>query len=554
LSVQDSSRKALDLVHRLLSLPAAAQPGLAELLAQLADAFGATGAGLAPLPPAAPAVRARARGQQTSSVPLPWESDPTLLAQLRGPGSWVVLPGTKGSLVATVTGHADGPEWLLWVEDESRTAWTPEETAALVLFGGACSLPVNPATVPRWAEFRERRLRQQRLDEAGRVVRRLAHDFGNVLTSILGFTELSLAQRIAPGNPLHEYLAEVHRGAQGAAEWTALLRLFGLRDPVTSRPGSLAGVVRAEEQAVRAVWNPAAELVLDLAPALPAAAAAEEHLRLVLHNLLENAYEALPASKGVVTLSARPLDLTAEDCLDYYGRLQPGPHVGLRVTDTGAGLTPDARRRLFAEPFFTTKPRRRGLGLAVAYGITAANRGGLRLENGPAGGAVAEVVFPAVRVEPAPAPPARAAAAPGPKGGPDGAKVLVVDDDPLVRRFVLATLQRAGYRVEAVATAEEALASYQADPRDPFRLVLSDLVMPQTTGIDLARRLRESDANARLLFMSGREGLEVGAKAVSVQPFQFIQKPFRSERLLQAVRSAIDTNRDPEATTRSSEL
>jgi DNA-binding NtrC family response regulator len=132
--------------------------------------------------------------------------------------------------------------------------------------------------------------------------------------------------------------------------------------------------------------------------------------------------------------------------------------------------------------------------------------------------------------------------------------VLVVDDDPLVRRFVLATLQRAGYRVEAVATAEEALASYQADPRDPFRLVLSDLVMPQTTGIDLARRLLESDANARLLFMSGREGLDAGARAVSLHPFEFIQKPFRSERLLQAVRSAIDPNRDPEATTRSSEL
>jgi FixJ family two-component response regulator len=78
--------------------------------------------------------------------------------------------------------------------------------------------------------------------------------------------------------------------------------------------------------------------------------------------------------------------------------------------------------------------------------------------------------------------------------------------------------------------------------------------MPQTTGIDLARLLLESDANARLLFMSGREGLDAGAKAVSVQPFEFIQKPFRPERLLQAVRSAIDPNRDPEATTRSSEL
>jgi two-component system C4-dicarboxylate transport response regulator DctD len=123
-----------------------------------------------------------------------------------------------------------------------------------------------------------------------------------------------------------------------------------------------------------------------------------------------------------------------------------------------------------------------------------------------------------------------------------------------VRRFVLATLQRAGYRVEAVATAEEALSSYHADPADPFRLVLSDLVMPKTNGIDLAQQLLQNDANARLLFMSGREGLDASAKAMAARRFEFIQKPFRSERLLQAVRSAIDPDREPEATTRSSEL
>jgi signal transduction histidine kinase/ActR/RegA family two-component response regulator len=544
----------LDLVHRLLSQSTTAQPGLADLLAQLADAFGATAAGLAPLPQAAPAVRAAAHGRPAPAGPLPWDNDAAVIAPLRGPGQSLVLPRDKGSLAVAVVGHADGPDALVWVEDDRRTEWTPAELAALALFGSAYSVPVDPATLPRWAEFRQRRLRQQRMDDAGRVVRRLAHDFGNVLTSILGFTELSLAQRIAPGSPLHEYLGEVHRGAQGAAEWTGLLRLFGLRDPVASRPGSLAGAVHAEEQAVRAVWNPSAELVLDLAPALPAAAVAEEHLRLVVHNLLQNAYEALPEAKGVVTLSARPLDLTAAQCLDYYGRLLPGPHVGLRITDTGAGLSPDVSRRLFAEPFFTTKARRRGLGLAVAYGIAAANRGGLRVENGPAGGVIAEVVFPAVTAAPAPTPQARAAANPAPKGGSDGAKVLVVDDDPLVRRFVLATLQRAGYRVEAVATAEEALTSYHADPADPFRLVLSDLVMPKTTGIDLAQRLLQNDANARLLFMSGREGLDASAKALAARRFEFIQKPFRSERLLQAVRSAIDPDNEPEAPTRSSEL
>jgi signal transduction histidine kinase/ActR/RegA family two-component response regulator len=532
----------LDLVHRLLSLPATAQPGLAELLAQLAEAFDASSAGIAPLPAAAPAVRAGPSGQQAPSTPLPWDGDSTQLAKLSASGALIVFPTSKASFLVTVAGHGASPDWLLWIEDQHRRGWTEGEASVLRLFAGAFSLPPNPAAVPRWAEVRERRLRQQQLNDAGRLVRRLAHDFGNVLTSILGFTELSLAQRIAPGSPLHEYLGEVHRAARGAAEWTALLRLFGLHDPATSRPGSLVGVIRAEEQAARVARNPAAELVLDLPAALPAAAADEQHMRLVVHNLLENAYEALPDGKGVVTVTARPRDMKALDCLEYYGRLQPGPHVSLRISDTGAGLSPDASRRLFAEPFFTTKARRRGLGLAVVYGVAAAYRGGLRLENGPGGGVVAEVVFPAAPLDTAPVAPAQAATATAATGASGGAKVLVVDDDPLVRRFVLATLERAGYRVEAAGTAEEAIEMYQANSCDPFRLVLSDLVMPQTNGVALARRLLANDANAQLLFMSGREGLDAGAKALHA--FEFIQKPFRSEHLLEAVRSAIENHRE----------
>jgi signal transduction histidine kinase len=157
----------------------------------------------------------------------------------------------------------------------------------------------------------------------------------------------------------------------------------------------LADAVRAEETALRPLWQGAVQLVLDLPAALPAVAADEDHLREVVRNLLANAHEALPGGKGVITAAARALDLTAADCLAYYGRMQPGPHVAVTVRDTGSGLSAEALRRVFAEPFFSTKSRRRGLGLAVAYGIAAANRGGLRLTNDPTGGAVAEAVFPA---------------------------------------------------------------------------------------------------------------------------------------------------------------
>ncbi len=535
----------MDLVHRLLSLPPAAQPGLNDLLRQLADAFGATAAGLAPLPETPPALRVGAM----SAGPLPWDGDPALPVRVRESNTAIVLPRQPlGSVLATVATHADGPDFLLWIEDEHRTDWTPAEAAALTLFARAFALPAATDEIPAWAELRERRLRQHRLEQVARVVRKMAHDFGNALTSILGFTELCLHQRMPPGSTLHDYLGEVHRGAKSAAEWTRLLRLFSLRDPNVSRPGSVADAIRAEEMGLRAVWKSGAELTLDLADDLPPVVPDVDGVRQVVHNLLANAGEALPDGKGVVTLTARRLDLSAADCLAYYGRPRPGPHVAVCVRDTGAGLKPDVLRRLFAEPFFTTKPRHRGLGLAVAYGIAIANHGGLRLDNDPTGGAVAEVVFPVARARPVPvAPPIAPTRGPAvveavaPSGGE---KVLVVDDDPHVRLFVETTLKRAGYRVEAVASAEEALATYQADQRDPFRLVLSDLSMPRTTGAELARRLLQRDSNARLLFMSGREGLDLRTKDAVLDSFELIQKPFRSERLLRAVRSAIDQQRE----------
>src|SRR5262249_40571034 len=152
--------------------------------------------------------------------------------------------------------------------------------------------------------------------------------------------------------------------------------------------------------------------------------------------------------------------------------------------DDGPGIAPDVRSRLFAEPFLTTKPRRRGLGLATAYGILHAHRGGIRLAAEPQGGTRARVVLPVS--DPA-GTPAEAATAPA---ATTGEKVLVVDDDPRVLQFVASTLERAGYRVHAVGSAGEALDRYDAEGADPFRLVLSDVLMPEVNGVDLARRLR----------------------------------------------------------------
>jgi len=535
LSVQDSSRSALDLVHSLLSLPATEQPGLDGLLTQLIEAFAATAAGLAALPDSAPILRAGST--EAIAAPLPWENDAALLARLVESSDVVVLPrSAHGSLVVQASRRRE-PGLLVWLEDEKRSDWTRAETAAFALFADALARnnAPPPETAPRWLEQRDRRLRQQRLEQTVPVVRRLAHDFGNALTGVLGFAELCLGQQVEPGSTLHDFLSELQRGAKHAARWTQLLQLFSLRQARGPFACSLPEALRAEESRQRKVWKPTAELVLDVPATLPAPIVCDEHLRQVVGILLENSYEALPDNVGVVTLSARRIDLTGPDCLEYYGRPQPGPHVEVRVSDTGAGLTPEVQSRLFAELFFTTKMRHRGLGLAVAYGLATANRGGIRLVNAPGQGVIAEVVFPALVIAAAPL-----KGAPEKQTVPRGEKILVVDDDPLVLRFVTKTLERAGYRVHAVTTAAEALASYDAQQVEPIRLVVSDLMMPQIGGLDLAQRLLQRDSNVRLLFMSGHAVAEAEARSATSLAFATIQKPFPSERLLSAVRSAID--------------
>src|SRR5262249_11169930 len=182
-----------------------------------------------------------------------------------------------------------------------------------------------------------------------------------------------------------------------------------------------------------------------------------------------------------------------------YGNGRPGSQVEVAIADTGIGMTPEVQRRLFSEPFFTTKPRRRGFGLATAYGILHAHKGGLRLYAGGEGGVVARVLLP---VAPAPSvlvgdPPVR------PSDKVRGERILLADDEPEVLQFIGTTLEHAGYRVESHSGGQTALDAYFAAASDPFQLVLTDVVMPGLNGLELVRRLLKRDPAVRVLFLSG---------------------------------------------------
>lgn len=233
---------------------------------------------------------------------------------------------------------------------------------------------------------------QQRMQDAGVISGRVAHAFDNVLTGILGFAELSLTQ-LEPRSQVRSFVEEVLRAAQNGVDLTQQLHLFSRCAVPTAGPTTLSYVLDEEEARQRSLLDPAVTLTLQVEPNLPALAIDAALLRQVLGQLLDNAREAL-TGPGKVTLSARRAELGPQALAGLLGQPQPGPCVEIVVADSGPGLSDDAGRRLFHEPFFTTKPRHRGLGLPVVYRILQAHRGCFRLESKPGQGTTVRLFLP----------------------------------------------------------------------------------------------------------------------------------------------------------------
>ncbi len=523
----DPSRSPLGWAVRCLSAPDTALLPLSTLLAELASAFGAAAAGMAQLPSGEPIASSAAGNALAES--LPWRDRPELVREVTlSPSALRVRDDGVCWLLAAVDGD-ERASWLLWLRAPATREWSPLEAAALALTGQALGRHLRrPEGAPRWARPLLLRRRLQRFDEAAAAARRIAHDYGNVLTGILGFSELALSQ-LPRGSSFASYLNEIYRSVRVGERLTNMLRLFAPRQWPKTAPARLGAVVPEEVRRLRGQF-PGAPLDVALPRDLPAVNIDAEPLRHVLGQLLDNAAEAV-ASGGQVRLSARPVSLSAEQCLDLFGTIEPGPHVEVAVEDSGCGLSADARQRLLVEPFFTTKTRHRGYGLCVVYGILSAHRGALVVEPSAGGGTSARAYLPVAPAAP-PASPPRAA----PGGSTE--RVLVVDDDPMILQLVQTTLQRAGYQVETVTSAADAVRSFTR-AAEPFGLVLSDVVMPQVNGYDLARQLRTHDAGVQVLFMSG-QALPDPPRPLSGNGSDLLAKPFGPEGLLRAVRSALE--------------
>jgi signal transduction histidine kinase/ActR/RegA family two-component response regulator len=377
----------------------------------------------------------------------------------------------------------------------------------------------------------EEELRQaQKLESIGQLAGGLAHDFNNLLTTILGVGEL-LAAELPPGSGQAADAATILEAGRHAAALTRQLLAFSRKQRLEVRPLRLDEVCRAFSPMLARLIGEEIAVHLDLDLASPPVLADRSQVEQVLMNLAINARDAMPRGGRLTIEVARAAVREARP----QGP-PPGRWVRLSVVDTGAGMAPGVAARAF-EPFFTTKERGKGtgLGLATVYGVVLQHGGHVRLQTAPGQGARFDLYLPEV-ADGAVADLAASRALP--RGGDE--TVLVVDDEPSIRRVLRAVLARLGYRVLEAAGGAEALETLEAHERAGGRvdLLLSDVVMPGLRGPELAQAFQARRPGRPVVLMSGyAEGQEaVGA----VGGPSFLPKPLTPDAVARAVRAALD--------------
>ena len=369
--------------------------------------------------------------------------------------------------------------------------------------------------------------RAQQLEAIGRLAGGVAHDFNNMLTAIQGYSELLLGE-LDPYTPQHAHAAQIKRAADQAATLPRQLLAFGRKQVLEPDVVELGATVRNVEELLQ---NLVSERVrLDVAaPEAVYAYVDVDKLEQALVNLVLNARDAMPdGGRLSIAIGTEHVD---EDVAAEHGTVA-GRYSTLSVTDTGHGIEEDVMAKIF-EPFFTTKPvgAGSGLGLASVHGTVNQSGGFIRVESEPGKGARFDIFLPtAEQAATADDQSSRIAdRLPG---------VLLAEDEQLVRDLAVSVLERGGFEVRAAANGLDALALFEQHA-EAIDVVVTDMVMPEMGGLDLARRVREQRPDTPIVYMSGYTD-EAPAAELHADPSSFLQKPFSAETLASAVRDATE--------------
>ena len=403
----------------------------------------------------------------------------------------------------------------------------------------------------------EAQLREsQKMEALGTLAGGVAHDFNNIVATIMGNVELAL-QDVGPRHAALESLEEIRKASRRAKDLVQQILAFGRRQVLERNVISLAPVVEASARLLRSTLPAGFSLSVECAPDAPAVLADATQIQQVLLNLCANAWQAMQGQERPGTIEVRlalhvanglPTTGTERRSRGGHVALRPGLYACLTVRDNGPGMDQATRLRMF-EPFFTTKPvgKGTGLGLAVVHGIVQDHGASIAVHSAPGEGAAFRIYFPASRQAAEAVPGAQAQARPAPRDADEtlvlhaqGKSILYLDDDEAIVFLMTRLLQRQGYHVSVYTDPRDALAAVRAQP-DAFDLVVTDYNMPGMSGLEVARALREIRADLPVALASGYITDELRAQAPGAGVKELIYKPNTVEELCAVIARVANT-------------
>jgi len=380
----------------------------------------------------------------------------------------------------------------------------------------------------------EEQLRQsQKLEAIGQLAGGVAHDFNNLLTVIGGYSSIMLS-KLPPDSTYRTGVEEIKKASDRASGLTRQLLAFSRKQILQPKVLDLNIVVTDLEKMVRRLIGEDIDLLTITSPRLGKVKADPGQIEQVLLNLIVNARDAMPKG-GKLTIETRNVTLS-EDYARRHATL-PGPYVMLAVSDTGCGMDATIQPRVF-EPFFTTKGSGKGtgLGLATVYGIVKQSGGNIWVYSEVGRGSTFKIFLP--RVDEV----SEDGDALVSKTIPQGTEtVLLVEDEDQVRAILKHILQSQGYQVVSASNGEEAL-SISQDLQCDIKLMITDVVMPQMSGRELAERILEVRPTLPVLFMSGYTDDAIVRHGLLDEKLNFLQKPFDSASVARKVREVLDSH------------
>jgi PAS domain S-box-containing protein len=389
--------------------------------------------------------------------------------------------------------------------------------------------------ITREKQLEEQVRLSQRLESVGRLAGGVAHDFNNLLTIIIGYCDLIL-QTMRVEEPHRGHIAEVKKAADRAAALTRQLLAFSRRQVMTPQVVDLNSVVANIQSMVKRLIGEDIQLVTFPAADLGRVLVDPGQVEQVIMNLVVNSRDAMPQG-GKITIETGNVHLD-ESYAGGHFPVKSGPYAMLAVSDTGCGMDAATKAHIF-EPFFTTKEQGKGtgLGLAMVYGIVKQSDGYIWVYSEVGRGTTFKIYFPLVDALTAPAQIGKTAAE-RPRGSET---ILIVEDEAAVRALVSGVLRSSGYAIITANSGAEALEICGQQP-GKIDLLLTDVVMPEMSGPQLAERLAKSYSKMKVLFVSGYSDDAIVHHGVLDSQSAFLQKPFTPEALARKVREVLDSS------------